>query len=200
VVGGLLVAIAAVGVFATVSGTGDGPSTGYVIAAHDLPAGRIIDSSDLDTVALDLAPGQARGAYRDPPSLVGKLVLAPVAEGELVQASAIGKAVDDGVPTMAMSLPTAAAVGGDLRPGDRVDAYVTYGSDLEASTRLVAESATIVAVSLPTDDAVAAAGEVQVRLAVADPGDRLELINAVNAGTVTLVAVTGTSGKGRAGP
>jgi Flp pilus assembly protein CpaB len=199
VVGGLLVAIAAVGVFATVSGAGDGPSTEYVVAATALPAGRVIGPDDLTTVALDLPPGQARAAYRDPPSLIGKLVLAPVGEGELVQASAIGQSVADGVPSVAMSLPAAAALGGDLRPGDLVDAYVTYGSDLDATTQLVAASAPVVTVSSPSDDTVGEAGHVQVRLAVADPQDRIELVNAVNAGSVTLVAVTGTSGRGHRG-
>ncbi|MBV9951958.1 MAG: hypothetical protein JO291_08405 [Acidimicrobiia bacterium] len=198
-VGGLLVAIAAVGVFGTLSSASDGPSIEYVVAAHDLPAGRVIAPDDLDTVAVDLAPGLARGAYRDPPSLVGKLVLAPVAEGELVQASAIGRAVADGVPTVSMSLPAAAALGGDLRPGDLVDAYVTYGSDLEASTELVAASAPVVTVSEPGDDTVGDAGHVQVQLAIADPQARIELVNAVNAGDVTLATVTGTTGRGHRG-
>jgi Flp pilus assembly protein CpaB len=199
VVGGLLVAIAAVGVFATLSGAGDGPSTEYVVATRDLPAGRVIAPDDLDTVAVELGPGLARDAYRDPPSLVGKLVLAHVAEGELVQASAIGRAVADGVPTVSMSLPSAAALGGDLRPGDLVDAYVTYGSDLQATTELVAASAPVVTVSEPGEDTVGDAGHVQVRLAIADPQARIELVNAVNAGDVTLVGVTGSTGRGHRG-
>jgi hypothetical protein len=98
-----------------------------------------------------------------------------------------------------MSLAAAAALGGDLRPGDLVDAYVTFGSELDATTRLVVASATVVAATSPRDDVVAEAGQVQVRLAVADPDRRVELINAVNAGTVTLVAVTGADRAGRAG-
>lgn len=192
-------AVAAVGIFATVSGAGRGPSTEYVVAAQDLVAGHVISPSDLDTVAVDLPAAQAAGTYRDASSLAGKLLLAPIAEGELLQSSAVGEAVADGVPTVAMSLPTAAAVGGDLRPGDLVDAYVTFGSELEARTRLVAGSATVVAVSSPSEDAVAAAGQVQVRLAVEDPDHRIELINAVNAGTVTLVAVSGGRGRGERG-
>jgi hypothetical protein len=130
---------------------------------------------------------------------VGTILLAPVADGELVQASVIGEALDDAVPTVSMSLPTASALGGDLRAGDLVDAYVTYGSDLDALTRLVVTSAKVTAVSTPSEDAVAQAGEVQVRLAVADPGQRIALVNAVNAGKVTLVAVTGADGGSRAG-
>jgi Flp pilus assembly protein CpaB len=199
VVGGFLVAVAAVGVFAAVTGSSQGPSTDYVVAAHDLPAGRVLTLDDLDTVALDLPADQASGAYRYPPSLIGTITLSPLAAGELVQASAIGEPVADGVPTVAMSLPAAAALGGDLRPGDLVDAYVTFGSEVEATTELVVPGATVVAVSSPTDDVVAEAGQVQVRLAVPDPAQRIELVNAVNAGAVTLAGVTGGEATGRAG-
>jgi Flp pilus assembly protein CpaB len=199
VVGGFLVAVAAVGVFATVSGSADGPSTEYVVAAADLPAGRIITASDLATAPIDLPSAQAAAAYRDPSSLVGTITLAPVLDGELLQASAIGEPVADGVPTVAMSLPAAAALGGDLRAGDLVDAYVTFGSELDATTHLVVAAARVVAVSSARDDVVAEAGEVQVRLAVEDPDRRIELVNAVNAGTVTLVAVTGGTDGGRNG-
>ena len=120
--------------FAAVSASGQDPTTEYVVAADDLPAGRVIGATDLDTVAIDLPAAQAGAAYRDPSSLVGTITLAPVAEGELLQASAIGAPRRDGVPTVAMSLPAAAALGGDLRPGDRVDAYVTFGSELDATT------------------------------------------------------------------
>jgi hypothetical protein len=200
VVGGFLVAAAAVGVFAAVSGTNQGPSTAYVVAATDLPAGRVLAPEDLDTVAVDLPDGQAAAAYRDPPSLVGKVVLASVAEGELLQASDIGQAPGGAVPTVAMSLPSAAALGGDLRPGDLVDAYVTFGTELDATTRLVVPGATVVSASSPSDDVVAEAGTVQVRLAVADPAERIELVHAINAGTVTLVSTTGTgpADRGRA--
>jgi Flp pilus assembly protein CpaB len=186
-------------VFATVSASDQDPATEYVVAADDLPAGRVLGATDLDTVAIDLPAAQAGAAFRDPSSLVGTITLAPVAEGELLQASAIGAPTDDGVPTVAMSLPAAAALGGDLRPGDRVDAYVTFGSELDATTQLVAASAVVVAVSSPRDDVVAEAGQVQVRLAVEDPTHRIALINAVNAGTVTLAAVTGADGAGRLG-
>ena len=181
------------------SASGQGPTTEYVVAAGDLPAGRIIGPTDLETVGIDLPAAQAGAAYRDPSSLVGTITLAPIADGELLQSSAVGAPVDDGMPTVAMSLPAAAALGGDLRPGDLVDVYVTFGSELDATTRLVVASATVVAVTSPRDDVVAEAGQVQVRLAVADPARRIELINAVNAGTVTLVAVTGADRAGRAG-
>ena len=102
----------------SVSASGQGPTTEYVVAADDLPAGRVIGPTDLETVAIDLPAAQAGAAYRDPSSLVGTITLAPIAEGELVQASAVGAPADDGVPTVAMSLPAAAALGGDLRPGD----------------------------------------------------------------------------------
>lgn len=188
--GGLLVAVAAVGIFAAVSGAGKGPSTRYVVAARDLRIGQILSTADLRTVAIDLPAAQAARAFRDVGALEGTVVVAPVSQGSLVQSSSVGNPSADGVPTVAIALPSADALSGSLREGDRVDAYVSYGSDTDSSTRVVAANAEVVAVS-SGGDTVSGSGQVQVTLAVPDNRARLRLINGAHAGKVTLALVTG---------
>src|SRR3954464_14532051 len=54
VVGGLLVAVAAVGTYAMATGAGGDAGTAYLAAARDLPAGHRIERGDLGTVDADL--------------------------------------------------------------------------------------------------------------------------------------------------
>src|SRR2546421_9053198 len=54
VVGGFLVAIAALGAFVAARDTGGGPSHHYGVAAHDVIAGTTLKSTDLRTEAVDL--------------------------------------------------------------------------------------------------------------------------------------------------
>ena len=62
VVGGLLVAASAVGLFAAASRSGDGPTHSYVIARHDLAAGTRLEASHLELAPMEVGPGSpARG-------------------------------------------------------------------------------------------------------------------------------------------
>jgi len=191
VVGGFLVAVAAVGIFAAVSGAGRGPDTSYVVAARALRPGEIVTAADVRQVAIELPSEVAQRSFRQPGQLVGAVVLAPLEEGELIQASSLGDAGEDAVPTVAVSIAAADGFDGGLRPGDRVDVYVSFGSAIGSSTRLIVPNATVTDGSVG-DGTVGEAGQVTVTLAVPEPKDRLELINGAHAGKLTLVRITGT--------
>jgi len=190
VVGGFLVAVAAVGIFATTSGTGKGPTTRYLVAARALAPGTVISNGDLAPSAMDLPSDVARQAFRDPAPLAGTVVLAPLGEGELVQASALGEPNAGAVPSLTIALEPADAYGGNLRAGDRVNVYVTYGNDVQSSTRLVTAGAEIIRAD-GGDDTIGQAGLVQLTLAVQEDLDRMNLLNATHTGSVAVVRVTG---------
>ncbi|MEO6121310.1 MAG: SAF domain-containing protein, partial [Acidimicrobiales bacterium] len=86
-VGGLLVALSAVGIFAGyLSATADDTRL-YAVATSDLAIGHRITGADLTQVRLELPPALQRLAYTRPRALEGAVVLGPVGRGELLQSS-----------------------------------------------------------------------------------------------------------------
>jgi Flp pilus assembly protein CpaB len=195
VVGGLLVAVAAVGTFAAVSGAGRGPSTSYVVAARDVEPGSVLTADDVEVVAIDLPDSVRAGAFTRPGEVVGAVAVGPLAEGDLVQAG--GLAPGDPLPTFSLALPEADANGGDLQPGDVVQVFATYGSDGGSPTLLLSAEAEVVGTS-SLDDTVTSSGEITVKLAVASAEERSAILNAKVTGQISLVRVSGAKAPGAA--
>lgn len=195
VVGGLLVAVAAVGIFAAVSGAGRGPSTEYVVAARTLEPGTVVQADDFETVAVELPGSVAGRSFTNPAQLDGGVLLGALEEGELVQVSDVGDA-GDAVPTVSVALDASDGYNGTLLPGDRVDIYVTFGENTRSSTRLIVESALVVESGEADDATIGQAGKVSLTVAVPKVEDRLELINAVHAGRAAVVRITGAETAG----
>lgn len=191
VTGGLLVALAAVGVFAAIARSNQPPSTRYVVAGRDLAVGETIQRSDLRSVALSLPADQADRAFPIAAVPTGRVVLAPMGRDDLVQSSMVGSAGVN-LATVTLSLDRADGLGGSLRRGDRVDVYVSYGNGTDSSTRRIAAAAEVVDLGAGSG-AVGESGHIQVTLAAPDPGRRIDLVNAAHAGVVTLARVTGTA-------
>jgi len=190
VVGGLLVAVAAVGIFAAVSGAGKGPDTSYVVAARDVAPGSVLTAADLEVTAIEL-PDAVRGrAFRQPSDVVGAVVVGPLSEGELVQAGGLAPGEDAIVPTFSVAVAEADADGGELQRGDVVQVFATYGSDVAGTTVVVSPEATVVGIS-SGEDAVTSTGDLVVRLAVRSAEERSAIINATVTGKLSLVRVTG---------
>lgn len=191
VVGALLVALAALGTFMAYTDATAPPSVGYVVAGVDLAPGHVLSASDLTTAPMDLAPGVASRSFTRPDSLVGATVLAPLAAGELVQASHLVRLGDEATGARSMSFPVEAdlALAGALRQGERIDVVATFGSGQEAYTTVVVRH---VAVTGITDAGAAMGGRFTVvTVALETNDDVLALAHAVRAGKVTVVRSTG---------
>ncbi len=191
VVGGLLVAAAAVGTFAAWSGAGDGPTTTYVVAAADLPVGHALAAGDLTLAALDVPPSLAARAFDSVDPVVGQLTVAPLAAGELVQRSAV--VVPEGASAgrqVSFAIDVADALAGTIEEGETVDLLVTYSGDDGPVTEVVAAAARVA--RLP-DAGVGGAGRLVVLLALAPGTDVLAVTSAIRSGDLTLVR-SGTEG------
>jgi Flp pilus assembly protein CpaB len=96
------------------------PQVEVLVAAHDLPAGEVLDAGDVRRVgfAPDSVPG---GVARDPE---GRTLAAPLRAGEpLTDVRLVGPALTDGYPGLVavpVRLPDA-GMAGLLRVGDRID-------------------------------------------------------------------------------
>src|SRR4051812_23452426 len=81
--GGLLVSLAALGIFAAYRGAAAGPSGAYVVARHDLTVGSRIGPGDVSVVRMDLPAGVRRSAFTRVSGVIGATVVGPLSDGEL---------------------------------------------------------------------------------------------------------------------
>ena len=84
VLGGVLMALAVVGVFLAYEQAGRAPRDAIVVAARAIRLGEVLEATDLRTVDGELPGGTA--GFDDVDALVGRVALGPIGEGEIVQA------------------------------------------------------------------------------------------------------------------
>jgi Flp pilus assembly protein CpaB len=196
VVGGLLIAVAALATFVAYRGASASPSTSYVVAAADLDPGTRLGASHLRLEPMHLPPGVDEGSFDTIETLDGAVLLAPLRAGELVQASAL---VPPGAGETAASPPThefsfaverTRAVNGALNRGERVDLLATYGSGDTARTHVVVRDALVVDIDNEASDTIGSASTVTVTLALPSADEVLEAAHATQVAEVTLVRAT----------
>lgn len=190
VLGGLLVAAAAVGTFAAWSSADDPPSSRFVVAARDLPVGEVIDETDLALAAMDVPAAVAERAFPRAAPVLGQRTVAPLAEGELIQRSAVVVAENAGKGRqISFAIDVADALAGTLEVGERVDLLVTYGGTANDSvTEVVAAGATVAALPLADDEV---GGQAVVLLTLPEDADVLAVTNAVRQGSLTMIRSIG---------
>ncbi len=145
-----------------------GPTTRVVVAAHDLPAGEILDAGDLTTVALrpHTVPG---GTVADP---AGQVLAGPMRAGEPVtDVRLVGPDLVAGHSDLVAApvrLPDAAMVG-LLRVGDVID--LVAADPRSGTSRVVAAGVAVLA--LPETSEAVGAAALPGRLVVlgVHPGD-----------------------------
>ena len=190
--GGLLVAASAVGLFSLSSRAQSGPRQSYVVARHAVAPGARLSAADLTRVALDLPPTMQRHAFREVRTLVGATVVAPLAAGDLVQASAVVAKPSDPASreiTFGLARPTLAA---SLEQGERVDVVATYGSGADAYSTVVLRQALVVGLERGRDR-VGGGDDAAITVAVEDPDDAVALAHAVQLAKLTVVRATGAT-------
>lgn len=191
VVGGLLVAAAAVGTYAAWSAADDPPSTRYAVAARDLAVGQAIDAADIELVAFDAPARIAANAFAeaDAQLVIGQITVSPITAGDLLQRSAM--VVPEGADRsrqLSFPIDVADALAGTIERGERIDVLVTYGAAGDAVTEVVVEGAVIAEIRGTGSDA---RGQFIVLLSIPDDADLLALTTAVRRGDLTLVRTTG---------
>ncbi len=189
VAGGLLVAAAAVGLFAAYSSLQAGPGHSYAVVRRAVAAGTRLQESDLALQPMDLPPALRARAFEKLSDLKGTTVLAPLAAGELVQPSALVVTRSADAARM-VSFPIERTHLGALKQGERVDVLATYGTGTDAWTAVVLRQAQVVDVDR-SKSALGDSGSPVVTVAVADPADEPPLAHAVAIAKLTVVVATG---------
>ena len=186
--GGLLVTVAAVGLFAAYTQAGADHRVAYVVAGHDLVPGERITPADLVTRRMVLPPDLAGSfAFRDASRLNGAVMVAPLRAGELVQASDVVAAADaPALQEVSFPIDPSRAVGGTLQPGETVTVVATYGTGAQAVTEVVVPLAEVVSVSDSGGTFDSRSSET-VTLGLTSATDVLAVTNAADAGQMELV-------------
>lgn len=192
--GGFLVAVAAVVVFAAaLSGTGG--KRHWVVAARDLPAGTTIGPGDLSTQSVGLSSGTRPHAFGQTAALIGRTLAVPVAPGELVEDSMLIPA-NQAPSTRPVSIAVDPTGLDGLEPGQPVDVLETTGSGGSTTVAIVARGATLLSVAHSTSSLLAGPSTGEVTLGVSDLAEVEALVQAAHAGTITLVAAARSDGVG----
>ncbi len=189
-VGALLVAVAAVVVFASYLDAVGSPTDRYLVTATAITAGTAIadeaTARELFTAAaLDLADPVSQRAVReqDLPALVGRTVVVPLASGELVQRSALADGAAGGTDhVLSFALPSSSAVGGNLAAGQTIDVVATSGRGGTARTGYVVRAVSLIAV-----ESVGGGSSVLLTVALSSVEEVQILGHAVNTAEVFVV-------------
>lgn len=193
VVGGFLVAVSVVGVFAAYTDARSSPDQAYAVVTVDVAAGERLSGGDLTLVPLDLPPDQQRVAFADLSLLDGATALAAMTAGQLVQGGDVAKPA--GGPQRAqisLALDPGNALGGDpglLGAGERVRVIATFTQGGAPVTETVSRDAVVVR-ALGGSDQLGGASGLIVILAV-PPEDLESIAGAAAAGVVSLARITG---------
>jgi len=195
ITGGFLVALAALGVFVAASGAGRTSKATYVIVARDVPAGTTVTEADLTTASMDLPADLASHAFSNSAAVVGRIAVAHLSAGDLVQTSAVvgGDAADSRVQ-LSIPVERSRAVDGLLQAGEKVDVLATYATGGAGETLVVARDAEVRRIDNGSKTGLTASDETVLVLAVPDADAALAVTHASQAGKVTVVRSTGAHG------
>lgn len=193
--GGLLVAAAAVLVFAAWLGASGRPGRPWVIARVPLAAGTTLAPGELTTAPMSLAPATGDHAYSDPAALVGRTLAAPLAAGELVQSAALVPAgAQPALRPVAVSVdPAEASV---LLTGSLVDVLVTDGSGPSSPTTVVARGARVISVAQAASNLASQSAGTVVTLGVSSLPEVTAIVHAERTGTLSVVVGEPSDGAG----
>jgi Flp pilus assembly protein CpaB len=205
VVGGFLVAVAAVVVFAAALSAAGGHERSFVVAARSLPAGTIIGPGDTATQRFGLTGAAGAAAFGDPSALEGRSLTVAVQPGELIEAPML--AGPSGSDLRPVSIPVDSDSLAALTAGESVDVLAVSSPSSAQSApsasappgvTVVMRGATLLSVSTSATGLLSgnSGGTIVVTLGVADLPEAEQLVLAAHTTTVELVQAVPSDGHG----
>jgi len=158
-----------------------GRRTPVLVAAHNLPAGAVVRSSDLRSSRIG-ADGDVLAALvtvAQEQAVVGRRLAIPVGAGEPLPRTALASS-SASPAAFTLAVPAAHALGGQLQPGDHVSVLATFSSATgAATTEALARNLVVLAVGQPPSIGDPNQSTIPVTVALPDPrlSSRLALAN-----------------------
>ena len=198
VVGGFLVAAAAVGTFAAYTSASTGPGHAFVVVTRDVSTGERLSARDLSLAPGDLPAEQRSTVLTDLDVAAGAVAVSPLRAGQLLATSDVVKLAGvDGRGQLSIPVEPARANNGQLTPGELVDVIATSTAAGSMSTETVAGDAVVVRV-FTGDQSLGSTSSVVVTLSLA--AEELEPVADAAAGAVLSLARVSGLDRGRPGP
>ncbi|MFN8050546.1 MAG: RcpC/CpaB family pilus assembly protein [Acidimicrobiales bacterium] len=193
IVGGLLVAVSVLGIFATHRAATTTTLANWLVVRRPVSAGAVITADDLALAPMDLYDDTRSRALADPRSAVGRVALVPLERGDLLLRSNI--VAGAGRPStgrrVGVSLDAADALGGDLRAGDRVDIVAIASSTApDDQSSIIVRGAMVSSVGGASDGGVGSSDRVDLNLEVPTEEAARAVVDAAAKGGVSLIAAS----------
>jgi Flp pilus assembly protein CpaB len=188
VLGGLLVALAATGLFWSYTRVAAGPRHAFVVLRNPVRVGARITAADVRLEKMDLPAAVERLAFASPTDVVGTTATAPLLSGQLVQRSDVlargsGRARE---VTFTVDRAHTSAV---VTPGEYVDVVATFGAGEQTKSNVVMRR--VLVVGFAGSRGTFTDGTYQVTVAVEGEADALKLTAAAQGAKVSLVRSSG---------
>ncbi len=190
-VGGLLVALAAIGLFSAFQNANAGPETRYVVTLGSIAPGTILTAEHLGTQAMELPESVGLRSFTldEETDLLGAVTTQAIGAGELVQLSDVRSG--NGASSVAQfevsfRVNADRAVDGSLRAGETIDIIATLGTGQTAPTQLVLPQVLLLHVSRSDEPGLAGQQQV-ITVALDDREHALAIAAAADKGQLTLV-------------
>lgn len=191
-VGGLLVALAALLAWWAATSASRPATTRYVAATRAINPGELITADQLTTVVAEIPASVRGGLFVDPDQVVGRVALGPIGADSLVTSEAIGPAEP---PTEGRELTFPVSPGwaldGTLRPGEQIDVFATYGDGPTSQTLRVLAGVTVRRATEANGSGLGGVSGATLTVAVPASVEIESVVNATRAAEITIVRVTG---------
>ncbi len=201
VVGGFLVAVAAITVFAAQRAADRPPTTHWVVAAGQLTPGRRLVPGDIRIVTGDLPEPTAAKAFHHVSDVVGKVLVSALSPGELVQVSSVApfQGAGPGEREVSFAVDPARSLGDRLVVGDVIDILATEGQGGELRATPVVAGVRIIDRQGRSGSLGGSSGYIYT-VALANPNDVTALTAAAAGASLSVVRSTVAASGGQAAP
>lgn len=167
-VGVLLVLLALGGYWSVYRATTE--RTPVLVAARDLPSGAVLRPTDVRSAELagDSETMAALVTEAELAAVSGRELTTPVPAGAPLVRAAIAPN-GSGPAAFTLVVPALHALGGELRPGDRVTVLATFGGGTGSRARAIARGLRVLTVGEPPETLDSASATIPITVALPDP-------------------------------
>lgn len=191
VVGGLLVALAALIAWIAVDAGDRRPGRSIVIATRAIAPGESIDASAVTVRTMSIDASLADHDFSSTSQLVDAVALGPIAEGDAILRSAVlPNPSGERLRQFSFPVDRDRALNGELRSGERIDVMATFGSGTDSTTTVIARDALVLRIADQKSGTLGATGRSILTIGLASADQVLDAVHAAQVADLTVVRST----------